>query len=321
VPSDRLDQHDEDRSRNFWLSDRFRASERLILQGDLAWQDYTKTRDINVYRDRVPPVTQSFPENYDRSFAAPRLGAAFALGNGATLRGAYQKWLRPASFSSLAPVATAGIPVDDSLVFPGGMLSRYRAQLDWEVSPAWFVNAFADRRSVDNLNSPLDGVLNTRADVTNLDRLRQRTLTNLAAPDQLEGTPVFSRGDVTSGGFVANYVVSRNLASYFGYANTGSENTSSAYRGNAIPYLPRNRATVGLTWAGDRRVLLSAQAVWRSERFADEANRIPLSSGWDMTLKLHWESTDKRWNLDAYAANLLKQDVGNLYGVNLIVKF
>jgi hypothetical protein len=183
------------------------------------------------------------------------------------------------------------------------------------------VNAFADRRSVDNLSSPLDGVLNTRADVANLDRLRQRSVANLAAPDQLEATPIFSRGTALSGGFTVNHVMSRTLASYFGYANTLSKNTGDAFNGNAIPYLPRHRATVGLTWAGDQRVLLSAQAVWRSERFIDEANLMPLDSGWDLTLKLHWESVDKRWTVEGYAANLIKRNTANLLGVNLIARF
>ena len=321
VPSDRLAQRDQDRSRDIWLSDRFRASERLNLQGDLTWQHYTKTRDINIYRDRVPPLTQLFPENYDRSFVAPRLGATYALGNGATLRGAYQKWLRPASYNSLEPVATAGIPIDDMLVLAGGTISRTRGQLDWELSPAWFMTAFADHKSVDNLSSPLDGVLNTRADVTNLDRLRQQSVTNLAAPDQLEATPIFSRGTVNSGGFTVNHVLSRNFAGYLGYANTHSENAGADYQGKQIPYLPQHRATLGLTWAGDQRVIVSAQAVWRSERFSDEANLAPLAAGWDMTLKLHWESADKRWTAEGYAANLFKRDVEDLLGVNLIVRF
>lgn len=320
--SDHLTQRDRDRSRDLWLSDRFRVNERLNMQGDLAWQHYTKTRDIGILRDYyVPPLTQIFPESYDRTFVAPRLGATYIMGNGATLRGAWQKWLRPASYNSLAPIATAGIPIDDSLVYAGGTLSRARGQLDWEMSPAWFMSAFADRKRVDNLNSPLDGVLNTRADVTNLDRLRQQSVANLAAPDQLEASPVFARGIATSGGVTVNHVLSRNLAGYLGYANTHSENTGAAYQGKAIPYLPQHRATLGLTWAGGQHTIVSAQAVWRSMRFADEANLAPLASGWDMTLKLHWESQDKRWNVEGYAASLLNREVEDLYGVNLVVKF
>jgi len=321
VPADRLNQRDQDRSRDLWLSDRFRANERLNLQGDLAWQHYTKTRDINIYRDRVPPLTQLFPESYDRSFVAPRLGAVYVIGSGATLRGAYQKWLRPASYNSLAPIATAGIPIDDSLVYAGGTLSRVRGQLDWEMSQAWFMSAFADRKRVDNLNSPLDGVLNTRSDFVNFNRLRQQDGANLAAPDQLEATPIFARGNATSGGLTANHVLSRSLAGYVGYANTHSENTGAAYQGKEIPYLPKHRATLGLTWAGDQRVIISAQTVWRSARFVDEANLTPLASGWDMTLRLRWESEDKRWNLEGYVANLLKRDTEDLMSVSLIVRF
>ena len=40
-----------------------------------------------------------------------------------------------------------------------------------------------------------------------------------------------------------------------------------------------------------------------------------------MTLKPHWEPADKRWNVEDYAANLLKRNVEDLIGVNLIVKF
>jgi tetratricopeptide (TPR) repeat protein len=321
VPSDRLTLQDRDHSEDLWISNRIRASERLNLQADLAWQSYRKTRDIAILRDRQPPQTQAFAEYYDQSLFAPRLGATYTLGNGATLRGAWQRWQHPASYSALSPIATSGIPIDDSLVNPGGVLQRARAQLDWELSPTQFFTAFADRRDANNLNSPLDGVLNTRADVSNIDRVRQRTVANLGAPDLLEATPVFSRGTVDSAGLTLNQVLSRTLAGYLGYANSRSENTGTQYAGNAIPYLPQHRATLGLTWAGDQRLLLSAQTVWRSERFADEANLVALGSGWDMTVKLHWESADKRWAADGYASNLLKPDVEKIVGVNLVARF
>ncbi len=321
VPSDHLTVQDRDHSEDLWFSGRMRASAQLKLQADLALQRYSKTRDINILRERTPPVTQTFPERYDLEMLAPRLGASYDFGTGATLRGAWQKWLRPASYSSLAPVATAGIPIDDSLTNPGGVLERARVQLDWEIAHHQFVSAFADHRDARNLTSPLDGVLNTRADVSNIDRVRQRTVANLGAPDLLEASPIFSRGSVSSAGLTWNQVLSRTLAGYVGYANSRSENTGNSNGGNAIPYLPQHRATLGLTWAGDPRVLLSAQTVWRSERFADEANLVPLASGWDMTLRLHWETLDKRWAVDGYAANLFKPDVARILGVNLVARF
>ena len=132
---------------------------------------------------------------------------------------------------------------------------------------------------------------------------------------------MFSRGTVSSVGATINHVFSNTLAGYFGYANSYSENTGLKYSGKAIPYLPQRRATLGLTWVGEQRLLLSAQAVWRSERFADEANLRPLAAGWDMSLRLHWETADKRWAVDSYATNLLKPDAEKIVGVNLVARF
>jgi tetratricopeptide (TPR) repeat protein len=321
VPSDRLTLQDRDHSEELWFSNRIRASERFTLQADLAWQSYRKTRDINILRDRQPPQTQAFAEYYDQSMFAPRLGAIYTLGNGATLRGAWQKWQHPASYSSLSPVATAGIPIDDSLLNPGGVLLRTRVQLDWELSPTQFFTAFADHKDARNLNSPLDGVLNTRADVSNVDRVRQPSIPNLAAPDLLESKPVFSSGTLGNAGVTFNQVLSRTLAGYAGYVGSRSENSSATNAGKAIPYTSDHRAMLGLTWAGDQRLLLSAQALWRSERFLDEKNERPLAPGWDLTLKLHWESRDKRWVVDGFALNLLKPDVERMLGVNLVARF
>ncbi len=321
VPSDQLHQQDDDHSQDLWVSNIFRVGAQLNLQVDLAWQRYNKTRDILILRDRQPAVTQMLAEDYDQSKITPRLGVSYAMGHGATLRAIWQKWLHPASYSALSPVATAGIPIDDSLVNPGGMLTRSRAQLDWELSATRFLGAFVDHRRVDNLVSPLDGVLNTRADVANLDRLRQRSIANLAAPDQLEAAPVFSRGTVNSAGATFNQVFSSQLAGYLGYVSSHSENTGTQFSGKSIPLMPQHRAMLGLTWAGEQHVLFSTQAVWRSERFSDEANLQRLAAGWDMTLRLHWETLDKRWAADAYVTNLLKPDTQKIVGVNLVGRY
>ena len=321
VPSDRLNLQDRDHSQTIWFSSRNRATERLSLQTDLAWQHYAKTRDIHILRDRQPAVTQVLAENYDQNLLMPRVGARYALGNGATLRAAWQRWMRPASYSTLSPVATAGIPVDDSLVNPGGTLTRTRAQLDWELSAKQFFTAYADQKKANNLSSPLDGVLNTRADVSNLDRVRQHNLANLADPDQFEAAPVFSRGTVASVGASFNQVLNRTLAGYLGFTFSRSENTGAQYPGALIPYVPQRRAILGLNWVGEQRFLLSAQTVLRSERFTDEANLVPLAAGWDMTMRIHWETIDKRWSVQGYAANLLKPDVERVLGVALVARY
>ena len=321
IPADIVLLQEENHSDDLWFSSRIKAKEGLNFQFDLARQHFVIARDIDTTRYNQAPPRILYAEDDDRVYLAPRWGASIAMGGGATLRYAWQRWLRPASFNTLSPVATVGIPVDDSMLNPGGRLARWRMQLDWERSADRFVTAFVDHREMDNLTSSLEGVVNKRPDTANLNRVRQGALSNLAAPDQLEATPVFSRGTVSSVGATVNQVLTRTLAGYLGYGNSNSENTSVQYKGNAIPYLPQHRATVGLTWTGVQRMLLSGQAVWRSERFADEANLTALRSGWDMSLRVHWETMNKRWAVDGYVVNLLKPDVERVLGMNLVARF
>lgn len=320
VPSDRLTLDEADQSQSLWVSYSAAMSD-LRWQADLAWQRFVKTRDIQISRDRQPPVTQYLTEDYDPSTLAPRLGAAYTVRPGVTLRGAWQMWLKPMTFDTLAPVATAGIALDDSGVQPGGTLTRSRMQLDWELASTQFVTLFFDQKQVANLVSPLDGVLNTRADTANLDRLRQRGTANLAAPDHQEGAAIFGRGNTSLWGATYNQVVSHTLAAYLGYTFTDSFNTGVDDRGKRLPFAPEHRATLGLTWVGPERWITSAQAVWRSNRFADEANQVALASGWDMTLRMDWESPSKRWSVSGYAVNLLKPDTERLLGVQWVGRY
>lgn len=320
--TDRVIRNDSDRSTDLWLSDRFQVTPALLLQGDLAYQHYRKNRDSTAIVDLVPPLQANQQETFGQSRLAPRLGTQYSVAPGATLRTAYQDWVRPASFNSLAPVATAGIPLDDRMTVPGGRLQRWRGQLDWELSPRRFLTAFADAQQVDNLYSPLAGaVLNTRVDLTTLDRLRQNPVPNLAAMDHLEGTPVFSSGRIRNQGFSLNALLTGTLSGYAGYEHTLSENSGPQYAGKMLPYLPQHRATAGLTWTSNQRLMLGMQAAWRSQRYSDEANLSPLSPGWDMTLQLYWESTDKRWRVSAHALNLLNPDNGNSVGAALKYSF
>ena len=48
----------------------------------------------------------------------------------------------------------------------------------------------------------------------------------------------------------------------------------------AIPYIPRHTLVLGSTWASSARVYLSGRAVYRSERFEDQANLTRRPPGW-----------------------------------------
>ncbi|HEX7607316.1 MAG TPA: TonB-dependent receptor, partial [Usitatibacter sp.] len=207
------------------------------------------------------------------------------------------------------------VPLDDQLVFAGGTLEQCRAQWEWTVSQRTFVTAAVERNRTHNLVSPLDGVQNTNADVTNLDRLRNRALTPPPKPDSLEDTPVYGEGIVKRAGLAIERIVTAQVAARAQYAYTDSENTNPALSGRSIPYLPRHQANLGATWAPGWHAFITAQAVYRSRRFADELNVSPLPAGWDAQLNVFIESPDKRWSVEAYGMNLLKKESSDVFGI------
>ena len=193
--------------------------------------------------------------------------------------------------------------------------------MEWEANADTFIFAAIERQYVRNLYSPLDGVLNTRADVTNLDRLRSRVLPLPPKPDALEDTPVFSEGNVTRATMAVEYIVNRSLAAQFNYTYSDSTNTLDAFRGNLIPYLPHNQVSLGATWTIPARGYFSAQAVYRSVRYSDEGNQFKLEAGWDLRLRGYVEFDSKHWSLEAYALNLLKKNESDVFGVILNYRF
>ena len=297
-----LDSTDRDRSAVAYGSMRFTASQ-WTVEGRLGWSDYRKEREFHI---GAQGQLVGIAEHYRRNRANGAIGAVYRPQPGRVARLACQEWTRPASLSTLAPVAVAGIATDDQLVFPGGNLSRCRGQVEWEAGADTFASFGAEWQHIRNLYSTLDGVLNTRADVTNLDRLRSRTLPLPPKPDALEDTPVFSLGVVARGSASLEQIVAPSLAARFNYTYTQSSARLEVFRDKFLPYLPRHQASVGATWTYAARSYVSAQAVYRSARFADEGNHARLDPGWDMQLRAYVEFDRKHWSLEAYAINFLK---------------
>ena len=319
VPQNSLDSVDRDRSALAYGLMRISAA-RWTLDALLGWSDYRKDRNFHI-SVQSPAATADIAENYRRDGASGAFGAVYRVPAGWVGRLACQAWTRPASLGTLAPVAIAGIVTDDKLVFPGGKVSRCRGQAEWEAGQDTFVTLGAEHQIIHNLYSPLDGVLNTRGDLTNLDRLRNRILPLPPKPDTLEGVPVFSLGKVTRASLALEHIVMPSLAARFNYTFTDSANTHEAFRDNLIPYLPRHQAGVGATWTHAARSYVSAQAVYRSPRFADEDNQIRLEPGWDMQVRAYLEFDRKHWSLEAYALNLLKKNASDVFGIIVNYRF
>ncbi|WP_161799041.1 tetratricopeptide repeat protein [Caenimonas sp. SL110] len=248
-----------------------------------------------------------------------RLGARFSLAPLQSLRVVGQRWRRPASVGTLSPVDTLGVAVNDRLPAPGGMYQRTRIQYDGEFGGNRFAHAFADRERVDN------GLAGQRSPVsdfelTQLESLRDRPDV-FSAKSEIEETPRFVEGRISSIGGAMNWLVSRQQSIAVRYVHRDAKQTG-AMAGLRIPFLPRNYLRVGAQWALPDRWLLGASATWRSERYRDDANRDLIDAGWAFGVTAYWESADKRTSLQAIADNLLtKKSAGKSSEPRLLVRY
>ncbi|HEX4943410.1 MAG TPA: hypothetical protein VFV55_03595, partial [Usitatibacteraceae bacterium] len=283
--------------------------------------EYDKTNGIVVRRDFADQLVL-LADNHARDEVNGRAGLEWRALPGTTLRLAWQQWLRPASIGSLSATATAGIMVDDRFVLPGGRLEQARAQVEWEAGGGLLVTAHAQRQEIDNLYSALIGVLNNRPDSSNLERLRNRSFNNLATLDQLEGFPDLSRGTLREAGAAVNYIVNRHLSLYAEGAWSDSENTL-AYPGKRFAYLPEKGGALGATFYSDHRFSIGAKAIYRGERFRDEANTPAnrLRPEWDGTLQAYWETQDKRWSVELLVSRIGAKSVDESFAIAVNARF
>ena len=291
----------------------------LLLQGDLFVQKYTReAREvISLALFGVDDIVTT--GRLSDTTVEPRIGAVYHFAGGRLLRVAHQRSVRPTSVSTLAPVATVGIPVDDRLTALGGRLSRSRAQIEWEWTSQTFTSAFFDYKEVENLS--ISDTIEGSPDLKSLRRLRNVVQANLASTDLLEDTPDFRVGIVRSGGFAINQLLSDTWSVYTRYFATDSENTGEQFGGNRIPLLPEHVVALGTTWVGPRRLYVGGQLVHRTSRFSDEANRSLVPADWRGTVQGYWEVPSKRWSIEAAVSNLFSSVERVGYGIDLKFRY
>lgn len=317
APAQSLAESAVDRSTGVYASTRVTHGA-LRLEAGLGWRDYRKDRDLDFVISGAPSHGE---ETLQRRKSEPFLGLTWRPIPDMAIRAACRRWLHPAALETLAPVAVAGMPLDDQLVLAGGLLDQCRAQWEWTAPDRTFVAARAETSRVKNLWSPLDGVQNGEADITNLERLRNRVLTPPPIPDQLEDTPVFAEGTVKRATAAVERILTPRIAARAYYTYTDSVNDGPFHPGRAIPYLPRHQVDIGGTWAPGWHTFVTLQAVYRTLRYADEANQSPLQPGWDAEARIFVESADKRWAVEAVAANLLKKEASDVFGLTVSYRY
>jgi Flp pilus assembly protein TadD len=272
---------------------------------------------------------------------APRFGATVRLSPGLVARAAYQHWARPLGSSTLAPVATAGIPVDDRLLREGGEIRRVRGQVEWPRERMYAVG-FVDWQRVRNdlqvhagritaaaqvQSGGADTQLNTRDEgLRELQRLVDADPMNIAGLDILEATPQVSRGIVRAAGVAVNGVVNDRLSFHSAYTATYSRHASLHKVGGRsyypeLPYLPRGTLSGGSTWLPLSRLSLSGLGLWRGVRYEDAFNTRARTSDLTAAASLYWESRGKRVAVAGWATELFSSYARPSYTVAVSTRY
>lgn len=311
-----------------YVADQIHMNAQWLLDGSLTYTDFEKRYEAQKFLKPGVFNTVQLPTDRDNRNDKrwnARLGFVWTPARGNALRVAAQQWQRPASVNTLAPIETAGIPVDDRLVSSGGRLQRARVQYEWTATADTFMQVFADGKRIEN---PLNPATNTIADLDlqDLERLRNRNRLNVQAIDLLEDTPTFASGRVSLGGIAVNHIYSPTVSLAARYQYQQSRNTGSDNNGKRLAWLPKQILMLEGNWLPAAHWQFGASAIYRSQRYTDEANEAKLDGGWGLGLRGYWESSDKRLSVEAIAQNLYSnKDAAAVrparYGLQLAYRF
>lgn len=307
----------------------------LSLQADLFWEQFNQSIDdfnavLIILGDQQFPFTERIVGQATENRVSPRVGVVWKPGP-VTVRAAYQQWTRPASVSTLAPVATAGIPLDDELVASGGNAKRGVLQVHWEPDGKTALNGMLNYTKVKNLGDI--GFRIPVPEIEFLSLLRQQQLVNVANFPLAEGTPDFDAGTLKSVRLTANRILTdewsiaatyiRSWTSADIYYRDEDGNIQSANGIAKIPYVPDNLFALGATYVTPHRIYASAQAVYRSLRYTDRLNtpESALQADWSGRVIAYWESADKRVIVGAGAVNIGSKALKDRYVLDVTLRF
>ncbi|MBV8464715.1 MAG: hypothetical protein JO218_02110, partial [Burkholderiales bacterium] len=319
----------DDRSSDGWLGVRQHLGADWRVDGQLDWAHYGKTRHVvtNVLLDGVTYPVEDNQDAYNRTHVDPRVGLVYSPSPAFAIRTAWQRWQRPYGSGGLEPVTTADIPLPDQFVLPGGVVKRWRLQVDWEFTPHQFVSVFGDRVDVQNIafaNLSLDGlaVENIPMGVPQINSLLGDSLFSPTQLGTLGTTPIFTAGRIELAGVQYNALLWAHTSVYLSALHIHSRNTTSDFAGLPLPGLRERSALVGLAWA-EGNWTANGELVYGSRYPVDE------SSGWDnaapetrqAVFRGGWRSDDRRWQLYLVGRHTEGGGADNLLGLEAKLRF
>lgn len=312
----------DEKSKVAYLSGRRFLSPTAYFQADLVWTDYRKQLDGEWILFGVQQTLNADGQPLDRKFRVrkftPRLGLVFEPAKDQRLRLAWQDWVRPSSPGGLGPVATAGIPLDETFLRFGGRQKRGAAKWEAEWSPRLFTDVMVDSQRVDNLDS-YD--ISLAENFANLARIRQKSLTEItdfyagAANVETSTANLAGKARADRLRLGANAIFTDTLSGALAYTWTDSKMTLFNVVNGDRFYLPQDTVSMGLTWISPARWRLSFDAQWRSRAWSLLDQAAPRDPYWNGAFSAYWESTDKRVGVALFAKELFTPHESAFYGL------
>lgn len=289
-----------------YVSGRYQMPGAFSAQLDLFSQHVRTRRNDLQTLDLLAPSAQYvlLSDAQERNYTEvnPRLGLKWQLGAMQSLRLVGQKWRRSASAGTLGEVDTLGIQVNDKLPTAGGLYERGRLQYDVETNKTAFFQVYLDHEHINNgLGGQRTAI--TGFEVTQLESLRNRPEV-FSPKSDLENTPVFVEGSVSTLGLAANILLNEHQTISASYLLRESRQ-DGVDADLLIPYVPHDYLQLGSQWSLPDRWQLGVSAVYRSSRYRDDANLDPIEAGWSFGVMAYWETVDKKSSVQAIADNLL----------------
>lgn len=196
----------------------------------------------------------------------PRIGLALRLGAKHILRLGFQKWLQPDTYGTLAPVATAGLVVDNSLAQPGSMLKDYQARLESRFTDTLFTRISAERV-------------------------------------ELQDT-YFGKGYTHALSTAINSILTDTIGAFLRYRYAASKNTDSVYYGKPLPLVPEHILTGGFVWVSPLHIKTIISVLYTGQRFDSVTNEYKLQDYLTTDLSAVWEPFKKKMMLSFNLKNI-----------------
>lgn len=238
-----------EKKKNFsaYLNDRWSLSQGSLFEGGIFFESF-----------------RNGAYNYDGLH--PRLGVALRLGAKHILRLGFQKWLQTDTYGTLAPVATAGLVVDNSLAQAGSALKDYQARLESRFTDRLFTRISAERVELQNAD--------------------------------------FGKGYTQALSTAVNSILTDSLGAFLRYRYAASKNTGNEYYGRALPLAPEHILAGGIVWVSPLHIKAVLSALYTGRRFDSVANEYKLRDYLTADMSAVWEPFKKKMLLSFNLKNI-----------------